>query len=213
MRVTTAFTLLFTLTAQTVLSQPTSPPPHLDPVNRTLWSDARLGIRFTYPSVWQLVTATQPSTRVVINWHLNKSKALLASCYIETYGSEISPLARSEPSMIHKNVDSIAQSALRNLRARAPNARLLEARAAIQDGHSVIFLVRDGTIESFDRNNHLKVYSIITTWRGTEITFECGTSIFGPKFTSVNDGERTVVQVEEGILNVLRTLQFDRVQY
>lgn len=102
------------LSAQLVRAQPATPPPHLDPVNRNLWSDDKLGVRFTYPPVWKEATATQPSTKVVINWRLSKSKALLATCYVETHGPATSTLARAEPSQIHKNIDSIAQSASPN---------------------------------------------------------------------------------------------------
>lgn len=190
-------------------AQPSKPSPHLDPMNRTLWGDDGLGVRFTYPPVWQKATATQPSTRVVINWRLAKSKALLASCYLETHGT--SSLARADPSQIHKNIDSISRSALQNLQMRAPNAHLIEARAAIQDGHPIIFLIREGTVEGLDRKYHNKVYSIVTAWRGTEVNFECGTSIYGPEYTSLEGGQRLIDQVETGILHVLKTLQFDRI--
>ena len=201
----------FALPTEVVLAQPASPPQHLDPVNRTLWSDERLGIRFTYPPVWQQATATQPSTRVVVNWRLRKSKALLATCYIETHGPESSSLARAEPAQIHKDIDSIARSALRNFQARAPGARLVEAKAAVQDGHPVIFLVREGTVENLDRKIHNKSYSIVTVWRSTEVNFECGTSVYGPEYASLDGGQRLIQQVEAGILHVLKALQFDRV--
>ena len=94
---------------------------------------------------------------------------------------------------------------------RALNARLIEAKAAMQDGHPVIFLIREGSIENLDRKIHYKSYSIVTSWRGTEVNFECGTSIYGPDYTSLEGGQRLIAQVEEGILHVLRTLQFDRV--
>lgn len=198
------------LTFQLAIAQST-PPPHLDPVNRTVWSDDKLRLRFTYPPVWQQAVATQSSTRAVINWRLAKSKTLLASCYIETHGPETSSLARTEPYLVHKNIDSIAQSALRNFQARAPNARLIEARAAMQDGHPVIFLVREGTVENINNNAHIKTYSIVTSWHGTEINFECGTSIFGPKYTLLDGDQRLTLQVERGILHVLSALQFDRI--
>lgn len=196
---------------QLVQAQSATPQAHLDPVNRTLWSDDKLGLRFTYPPVWQQAVATQPSTKVVINWRLMKSKALLASCYVETIGSGASSLARATPAQIHRNIDSIARTALQNFQERAPNARLIEARKATQDGHPVIFLIREGTVESLDRKSHMKSYSIITAWRGTEVNFECGTSIFGQEYTSLDGGQRLIAQVEDGILHVLRTLQFDRV--
>jgi len=199
------------LPAQVALAQPAEPPLHLDPVRRTLWSDDKLGLRFTYPSVWQQAIATQPSTRVVINWRLSKSKALLATCYVEAHGSEASSLADAEPEQIHKNSESIAQSALRNFQFRSPNARLVEARAAFQDGHPVIFLIREGVIETLDRTIHTKSYSIVTAWRGKEVNFECGTSMYGPDVTALGGGQRLASQVEAGIFNVLRTLQFDRV--
>jgi len=195
---------------QLAIAQST-PPPHLDPVNRTVWSDDKLRLRFTYPPVWQQAVATQSSTRTVINWRLTKSKTLLASCYIEINGPETSSLARTESSLIHKNIDSIAQSALRNFQARAPNARLIEARAAMQDGHSVIFLIREGTVDNINNSVHIKTYSIVTSWHGTEVNFECGTSIFGPKYTLPDGDQRLILQVEGGILNVLSALQFDRI--
>lgn len=201
-----------TLSAKIVRSEPISPPLHLDPVQRTLWSNDNLGIRFTYPPVWRQAVVTQPSTKVVLTWRLKKSKALIATCYIEAIGPNGSSLAGAEPEQIHKNIDSISYSALKNLRTRAPNARLIEARAAMQDGHPVIFLIREGAIESIDRTIRMKVYSIATSWRGNEINFECGTSIYGPEYAATEGGPRLIAQVERAILHVLRTLQFDRTE-
>ena len=195
--------------SSTALSQPTAPPTHLDPINRTVWSDSSLGIRFTYPPVWQQATPTQPSSRVVVNWRLSKSKTLLATCYVETQKGT-GTLAGASPAAIRANVESIANSALRNLQQRAPDARLVEARSAIQDGHPVVYMIREGTIETFDRKVHTRTYSMATSWLGTEVNFECATSVFGPQYTSLAGGQAIVDQVETGILHVLRTLQFDR---
>jgi hypothetical protein len=191
-------------------AQPTPPPRHLDPVTRTVWSDPALGLRFTYPPVWKVATATQPSTRVVINWRLTKSKALLATCYIEVHSG--TGLADAQSSSIHANSDSIAQSLVQNLKARAPDARLIESKPAIQDGHPVVYVVRQGTVGFFDGKEQLKVYSISTSWRKNEIDFECATSVFGAEYASLPGGQTLIDQVEAGILNVMRTLQFDRMQ-
>ncbi len=193
-------------------ARPIEPAAHLDPVNRTLWSDETLGLRFTYPPVWEQGTATQSATRVVITWRLTKSKALLAACYIETHGPGSSSIANLGPSDIHSNFDSIKNSALRNYRSRAPNARLIEARAAMQDGHPVIFLVRDGTVENLDRRISNKSYSLITAWKGTEVNFECGTPIYGPEYLALEGGSNLINQIEAAILNVIMTLQFDRAE-
>jgi hypothetical protein len=192
-------------------AEPTAPPSHLDPLNRTVWSDDRLGIRFTYPPVWQEAVATQASTRAVINWRLSKSKALLASCYLETHGPDHSTLAMAPAFKIHANADTIAQSALRNFKARAPDAQLIESRPAVQDGHPVIYIVRQGTIETLDRRTSTKSYSMATSWNKTEVNFECATTVFGPEYTSLQGGQKLIDQVEAGILHVMNTLQFDRI--
>lgn len=171
-----------------------------------------MGIRFTYPPVWEVAVATQSSTLVVINWRLAKSKALLATCYVETSGAQRSTIATTPASKLHGNADAIAQSALRNFRARAPDAQLLESRPAVQDGHPVIYLVRQGTIETLSRRTSFKSYSLVTGWNNTEINFECGTNVFGPQYTSLQGGQKLIDQVEAGILHVMETLQFDRTQ-
>lgn len=203
-------TIMLALFAPSVNAQ--QPPAHLDVINRTLWSDDKLGLRFTYPSVWQPALATQSSTRTVINWRLAKSKALLATCYVETHGPETSSLALLDPSKLHENAESIAKSSLRNFQKRAPDGRLIESRPTVHDGHPVIYLVREGTMGTFDRKSNIKAYSLQTVWRKNEVNFECATSIFGPEYTSIEGGQRIISQVEEGILHVLRTLQFDRVR-
>lgn len=204
------FALLAALWTFDAKSQQSSHP-HLDPIGRTVWADERLGLRFTYPPAWKIGTATQASTRVVINWRAAKSKTLTGSCYLEAHGSDVSKLALIDPSQIHANAEAIAQSALKNFRQRAPNAKIVDFRSTNQDGHPVIFLVREGTIENFDRKTNLKAYSIQTVWNKTEVNFECATPIFGPDYASVDGGAKVIAQVEEGLMHVLRTLQFDRI--
>jgi hypothetical protein len=202
--------VVIALAVSSAYAQPSAPPRHLDPINRSLWSDDDLGLRFTYPPVWEQATATQPSTKVVINWRLSNSKSLLASCYVEASARDASSLARAEPAQIHNDIESITQSIMSNFQTRASNTRLVEARATMQDGYPVIYLVREGTVENLDLNIHLKIYSIITSWRGREVSFECSTSIFGAEYVALDGGQMFVDQVEKGILHVMRTLQFDR---
>ncbi len=191
-------------------AQPTPSPRHLYPVNRIVWNDPELGLRFTYTPDWKVATATQSSTRVVINWRLSKSASLLAACHIEVHKG--TALANAPSSSIHAKSDSVAKSLLQSLKVHAPDARLIEARPAIQDGHPVLYVVRQGTVEVFDRKDPSKVYSMVTSWRKNEINFECGTSVFGTEYASLPDGQRLIDQVEAGILNLMRTLQFDRTQ-
>jgi hypothetical protein len=204
----TAF--LFGLYSTIAIAQLKSPPAHLDPENRTLWSDAELGVRFSYPSVWHEGLRTQESTEVTITWRLTTSKSLLATCYIETLGWPHSSIAGIGPSEFHESGQSIAESFAKNLRQRAPDARLLSWRNAYQDGQAVVHIVRQGTVEAIDRRIRMKIYSIVTSWRGRELNLECATSVFGPEYTQLKRGSQLVDQVERGIFNVLRTLQFDR---
>lgn len=107
-------------------------------------------------------------------------------------------------------VSTVANAALRNMRSRVPDAHLVEARSAVQDGHPVVYMVREGTIETLDRRIQTRVYSMATSWRNSEVNFECATDVFGAKYTSVAGGPALVAQVEDGILHVMRTVQFDR---
>ncbi len=195
----------------TASAQPAEPPPHLDPVNRSVWSSKELGIRFTYPVAWEPSTPTQDSTRTVVSWRLKKSKTLLATCYIEAHGSTESTIAGLRPNEVHKAAESIAQATLKNMRQRAPDAELLSWKAAVQDGHPVVFIVRQGTIETFDQQHSVKLYSLATAWKNREVNFECATPVFGTEYTKLDGGPRLVEQVELSIMSVLRTLQFDRV--
>lgn len=193
------------------LPQVKAPAPHLNPENRSLWSDAEIGIRFTYPSVWQRVTPTQDSTRGVISWRLSKSKSLLATCYVEVHSAGRSQIGKLTPAEIKASAKKVAEASLKNMQLRAADATLLTWQNAVQDGHPVVYLVKQGNIESFDgKRRSMKVYAMMTAWRGNEVNFECGTTIFGSEYTQIEGGEHLVSQVEEGIFNVMRTLQFDR---
>lgn len=189
-------------------AQPSEPPGYLDPVNRTGWSDENLGVRFSYPNVWQQALATQDSSRVVINWRLAKSKALLASCYLEVHeGTRIAALA---PAEIGPRSREIASVMLANMRKRAPDAQTLEVRATQQDGHAVVFVVRQGSVQALDRRIDTKLWSLATAWRGREINFECGTEVFGPKYEGLPGGPELIKRVETAVLHVMKTIQFDR---
>ena len=80
----------------------------------------------------------------------------------------------------------------------------------MQDGHPTVYMVRQGTVETFDRRQPMKLYSLVTAWRNHEINFECGTPVFGPGYVDLEGGPRLIEQVELSIMNVMRTLQFDR---
>lgn len=192
-------------------SQTNVPPAFLDPVNRTVWSDSELGIRFTYPPVWVPATATQQATRVVINWRLSKSKTLLATCVLETSGATQSEIAKLQANQIHAKFDDIKASLLANFRLRALDGRLLNAQKSFVDGQPVIFVVREGSIQNLDRVLKIKAYSVTTSWRGHEINFECSTPIFGEDYSTLVAGSKLVADVEAAVIHVLRTLQFDRV--
>jgi hypothetical protein len=191
--------------------EPKSPPPHLHPDNPTRWADRDLGIRFSYPRVWHPGTPSQDSTRVVVNWRLTKSKTLLASCYIEAH--DRTPLKKIHATEIHRYGKAIAESYLRNMRQRIPDAVLVSWMNAVQDGHPVVYLIREGTTETFDRKSRLKSFSMVTVWREREINFECGTPIFGREYEQAEKGPWLIERVEEGIKRVMRSLQFDRVEH
>lgn len=191
-----------------VFAQSIPPPPHLDPVNRVLWSDKQLGIRFTYPKVWEEALATQSQTNVVINWRTKASKTLLAACYIES--ARNSELANQTVEIIKSNADEIAQIGLRNMKKRAPDAQIVNWKSVLQDGYPMVYAIKTGSVARFDSTVSLKTYSLVTVWQGYEINFECGTEILDSKYRQTKDGVLLIEQVEKGILHVLRTLQFDR---
>lgn len=191
-------------------AKPQAPLPHLDPESRTVWSSSELAIRFTYPGVWKADTPIQATTNISLAWRLKQSKTLLATCYVESHSQGESAVAKLAATDLHRNGRSIAESLVQNMRLRAPDATLVAWRNTVQDGHPVVYTVREGTIQTLDRKHRLKLYALSTAWRGREINLECGTPIFGPDYTSLERGAELIQQVEDGILNLMRTLQFDR---
>lgn len=188
------------------------PPPYLDPVNRTVWRSDELRVGFSYPSVWKAAQATQPMTRIVINWRTQKSQALIATCYLEASAENESEIARMAPADIESKASGIALGYLKNMKQRAPDAKLIDWRAVRQDGYPAVYLEREGTFSTFDQKWRDRSYSIVTSWRNREINLECASTLTTDEVRSkaTGDAGTMAAEVEKAIQAVLRTLQFQR---
>lgn len=167
----------------------------------TFWRSEALAVSFGYDERWVQVPASQKNSAVVISWRSRTSGGLMATCYLET--SRSSELANLSPNQVEQRADAIAQALLRRTRLSDPNARLVKWRPAKQDNHPVVYSERDVSVENIDGKTRLRLYSLTSAWNGTEVNFECGSSI--PR-----DMPQASGVVEFPIQAILGSLQFTR---
>ena len=169
--------------------------------SRNTWSSSELKLRFTYDNTkWSEVSTIQDSTAVTINWLSKKSGGLLASCYIGAFDSGFGLLG---PSDVHGQFQNVAESIKKNELKRAVEYRQIALEKKYTDNHPVIYLSRSVKTRSFDGDEVLNVYSIITAWNNKEIIFSCASAIPG-RFPQYKE------EIEKNMISVLKTLQFDR---
>lgn len=166
----------------------------------TFWRSDELGLTFGYDERWKTANPSQASTAVVVNWTSREAGGLMATCYLEVNDSEV---GRLTPEQIRQRAEQIADSILRNGRLRDPGMQMVEWRLAAQDNLPVIYIERDMSVNNISDTIRARIYSVVTAWRGREISFECASSIpvTFPELAGV---------VESPITRVLSSLQFVR---
>lgn len=192
------FIILF-LTAGVLIN----PPINAFGADRKVWSSREIGVRFSYDNRWTEATPTQDSTVVAINWLSKKSNGLMATCYLQVSNVSNSGLGMIDTEDIHDQAEFIAESVKNNTSKRSDDYKRLILEKKFVDNYPVIYLVQLSKIKSFDEDYYLTIYSIITSWEKMGIMFSCGTEITN-KFPQYKE------PIEKQIVNVLRTLQFDR---
>ncbi len=169
--------------------------------DRSVWTSQELGVRFSYDNEkWTEATPTQDSTVVAINWLSKKSGGLMASCYLGVYESGFGKLS---PGAIHGQIENVAKSIKNNELKRSVEYKQISLEKRYSDNHPVIYLSRTVRWQGFDGSNNVNIYSLITAWNNKEIIFSCSSNIpiRFPKYKA---------EMEDQMMNVLRTLQFDR---
>lgn len=167
----------------------------------TFWRSDDLGLIFGYDDRWKPANPSQQSTVAVINWLSNKSGNLMASCYLEI--NNHSDISRLRTEDIGRQAKYIVDSYLRNGRLRDPNMKIVKWYHTSIDNYPVVYIERDMTINIFDTVNCIRVYSIVTSWKGREVNFECASSI------PIDMPEMAGI-VEGPIKKILGSLQFVR---
>ena len=167
----------------------------------SFWRSDELGLVFGYDERWSLANPSQRSTQAAINWRAQQSGGLMATCYLESISS--SGLAKLKPEQVGARGRELVESVLRNSRARDPQTRLVTWRAATQDNVPVVYLERDMRLQNLNDSYSVRVYSIITSWNGQEVNFECASEV------PLRMPELAVT-VEAPIQRVLGSLQFVR---
>lgn len=165
------------------------------------WRSDKLRLIFGYDERWTFANPSQRSTETVINWRARQSGGLMATCYLEaTTDSGIAKMTHDD---IRQRSRQVVDSVLRNSHARDPRTRLVTWRAASQDNLPVVYLERDMRIQNLNDSYSMRVYSIVTSWNGRAINFECASEI-------PLKMPRLAATVEAPIERVLGSLQFIR---
>ena len=168
--------------------------------DKTLWASSDLMMRFTYNDRWEEVTPTQDSTVVAISWLSRKSKGLMATCYLQPKESSFGRLGAED---IHDQIDSVAKGIKKNTLKRSSEYKQILVEKRYVDNHPCIYLVQTAKVKGLERDFSMKIYSLVTAWNKKEIMFSCVSEvpILYPDYKDF---------IEEELVRVLRTIQFDR---
>lgn len=169
----------------------------------TWWRHDEAGLLLGYDERWKAVNASQANSAIVLNWRSAKGDGLMATCYLELSEKGQNALANLRPDEIHANAESIAATLLANGRKRDPNSTLISSKRVIQDNHQAVYAVRNISLETIRNKSELKMYSLMTAWKGREVNLECASDI-PVKFPTL------AFSVEEPITRLMASLQFVR---
>jgi ethanolamine ammonia-lyase large subunit len=103
----------------------------------------------------------------------------------------------------HENRDGIVNGVIANAKQHDPKAKVIVAKNMIQDNYPVIYIERDELTKTINSDFKLRSYMLISSWRSSEIIFECGSSL-------VFDDPRLKTAVEGQIKRIIGSLQFNR---
>lgn len=124
----------------------------------------------------------------------------MAACYLQT---AISSIGNLNEAAIRERWQEIAESILKKGQLRDPHLKNVESRLATQDNYPVVYVVSDTFIKNINGDYGMRTYSLVTAWKGKELSFTCGSSV------PVEMPELTEI-VDEPILRLLSSLQFVR---
>ena len=183
--------------------------------------DRDLDISFVYPSDWIVGEPAEEATQVVVKWQTEKSKSVLAVCYIRAFDRtailDVIDLAENLP----QYYTDVLNGLIEKTRKRADKLEVISEKLSKIDGRDVIFTVFRATIKNLETETIMRVFTVLTFWKGHEIALECGTEYFDLNLRKdVNlqewDGENLKELkelqgvIEKKIMGVLSSLHFDR---
>jgi len=141
----------------------------------TFWRADDIGVSLGYDERWREVSPSQSQTRMVIEWQARSSQGLMATCFVQA--GDTSGIAKLSPVQIQQGASRIADSILSVDRMRDPNARMVRWSLATQDGHPVVYTERDVSVQNLERRLEMRIYTIATAWRGSEIQVSCASEV------------------------------------
>ena len=167
---------------------------------KNVWFSQELGIKFTYDKNWIEKASSQDSPIVSIEWLSKKSKNLIATCHLEAFESELGSVIAEE---IHSYTDITGETYKNKEQGRCYDYNQIALKKRYIDNYPVIYLYRSCETRELKKNIFSSTYSIITSFRGKEISFSCLSNI-------TSDFPEYEMGIQEQLLKVLGTLQFDR---
>ena len=166
---------------------------------KNVWFSQELGIRFTYDKKWIEKASSQDSPVVTIEW-LSKKSNIIATCYLEAFESEFGSVIAED---IHSYTDIIGETYKNKEQDGCYDYNQIALKKRYIDNYPAIYLYRSCETRELKKKLFSNTYSLITSFRGKEISFSCVTNITSD-FPEYEKG------IQEQLLNVLGTLQFDR---
>ena len=166
---------------------------------KNVWFSQELGIRFSYDKKWIEKASIQDSPVVSIEWFSKKSN-IIATCYVEASESEFGSVIAED---IHNYTDIIGETYKNREQDRCYDYNQIALRKRYIDNYPVIYFHRSCETRELKKNLFSTTYSLITSFRGKEISFSCVSNITSD-FPEYEKG------MQEQLLKVLGTLQFDR---
>lgn len=185
--------------------------------------DRDLDISFVYPSGWIVGEPAEEATKVVVKWQTEKSKSIIALCYIRAVertailGVDVIDLTKNLP----QYYTDVLNGFIEKTRKRTDELEVISEKLSKIDGRDVIFTVFRATTKNLETEIIMRIFTVLSFWKGHEIALECGTEYFDLNLRKdVNlkewDSEKLRALkelqgvIEKKIMGVLSSLHFDR---
>lgn len=168
------------------------------------WVKAPLGISFAVSAKFKDAQAAESATLAVVNWRATAEQGLIATCFVQAHAVRSSMLT-GPLSRLDDQTEAMKAQLLARMRERGTDAAIEKIHTTVIDGLPAFFVVRSLTTQSLDSKSRIRVWSVFTRWKDRDITFECGSTV--PHQFPNHEAARVV---ETEVINVLRTLHFER---